>query len=99
MDKASTEDVYNTREISMAGVAKGHGNPVFVNWDAWAGHVKLKIVGKPRIMGAEQATDTFRMAVKHGINSNDRRLVVKPSIELPPRDRTGGRLFARTRPS
>lgn len=39
--KASTEDVYFTRNASFAGV------PVYCNWDAWAGHRKWKTVGKP----------------------------------------------------
>ncbi len=41
--KASTEDVYFTRNASLAGV------PVYCNWDAWAGHRKVKTVGKPEV--------------------------------------------------
>jgi predicted O-methyltransferase YrrM len=46
-EKASTEDVVLTRDISLAGCLKLGYNPVFVNWDAWAGHVKPLTVGKP----------------------------------------------------
>ncbi len=41
VEKASTEDVYFTRNLGYAGV------PTYVNWDAWAGHIKVKMVGKP----------------------------------------------------
>ncbi len=39
--KASTEDVFQTRNASLMGL------PQFVVWDSWAGHVKQKVVGKP----------------------------------------------------
>ncbi len=39
--KASTEDVVFTRNLNYEGV------PVYVNFDAWAGHIKPKMVGKP----------------------------------------------------
>jgi hypothetical protein len=44
---ASTEDVTFSRDIWYTARLKGL--PVFVgcNWDAWAGHWKLKLVGKP----------------------------------------------------
>jgi hypothetical protein len=40
-DKASTEDVVFTRDLAMIGVKQ------YCNWDAWAGHYKIKRVGKP----------------------------------------------------
>lgn len=49
-EKATTEDVYFTRNASLAGV------PVFINWDSWAGHAKQEIVGKPIVPTA----DSFR---------------------------------------
>lgn len=39
--KATTEDVYQTRNASLMGF------PQFVTWDCWAGHVKTKLVCKP----------------------------------------------------
>lgn len=42
MDKASTEDVYFSRNLWYAGW------PVHCNWDAWAGHYKQKLVGPPQ---------------------------------------------------
>ena len=41
MQKATTEDVFFTRNCFLAGI------PVYCNWDSWAGHVKPEIVGKP----------------------------------------------------
>lgn len=41
-EKASTEDVTFTRDLAIAGI------PLYVNWDAWAGHWKRHCVGKPR---------------------------------------------------
>lgn len=40
---ASTEDVVLTRNADWLGV------PQFANWDAWAGHRKPYLVGKPRL--------------------------------------------------
>ena len=40
--KASTEDVYQTRNASIMGL------PQFVTWDCWAAHIKTKFVVKPR---------------------------------------------------
>lgn len=66
--KASTEDVTNTREIQLAGIQK-HGEPiVFCNWDAWAGHFKPKCVGKPHPLRIEQISDVFAQAVTNNIS-------------------------------
>lgn len=46
-EKASTEDVTQTRDLSLVGTQKLGYNPVFCNWDAWAGHWKPLCVGKP----------------------------------------------------
>lgn len=40
--KASTEDVYQTRNASLMGF------PQFCAWDSWAGHWKPKLVRKPQ---------------------------------------------------
>jgi hypothetical protein len=52
-DKASTEDVTMTRDLSLVGAQVLGYNPVFCNWDAWAGHWKPKCVGKPQVIAAE----------------------------------------------
>jgi FkbM family methyltransferase len=62
--KASTEDVTNTREINLAGIQK-YGEPiVFCNWDAWAGHVKPKVVGKPKPVVVEQVSELLAEAIR-----------------------------------
>lgn len=65
-EKASTEDVYFTRNLCLAGV------PQYVNWDAWAGHVKRKVVGRPMIVTADSIRGTFREALKANVKSNER---------------------------
>src|SRR5262249_2426190 len=47
MQKASTEDVTFTRDLAFAGI------PIYCNWGAWAGHWKMKCVGKPHIIGPD----------------------------------------------
>lgn len=54
--KASTEDVYFTRNCTLSGV------PVFANWDAWAGHVKPLVVGKPILPTADTIRHDFAKA-------------------------------------
>ncbi len=51
-EKASTEDVTQTRDLSFVGTQKLGYNPLFCNWDAWAGHWKPKCVGKPQVISA-----------------------------------------------
>lgn len=52
--KASTEDVVLTRNLSLIDV------PQYVAWDSWAGHWKLKCVGKPFLQTEEAVADTLR---------------------------------------
>ena len=66
-NKASTEDVTMTRDLSLVGTQKLGYNPVFCNWDAWAGHWKPKCVGKPAIIGAAQVSTKLRNAVEAGV--------------------------------
>lgn len=67
--KASTEDVTNTREIQLAGINK-HGEPVvFCNWDAWAGHYKPKCVGMPEPIKMEQVNEIYREAVQSNLSN------------------------------
>lgn len=48
-EKGSTEDVQNTRDISLAGLTKLGYNPVYCNWDSPVGHWKPWCVpGRPQ---------------------------------------------------
>lgn len=60
--KASTEDVVNTRDISLAGIAQLGYNPVMCAWDSWAGHMKVWTVGRPHLMTAANVATTLRRA-------------------------------------
>ena len=60
--KASTEDVVNTRNICFNGLAVKGYNPLYCNWDAWAGHHKPYVVGKPTVYGPECVAETLKSA-------------------------------------
>ena len=65
-EKASTEDVTQTRDLSWVGAQKLGYNPLFCNWDAWAGHWKPKCVGKPIPIDAAGVSQKLRAAVESG---------------------------------
>jgi hypothetical protein len=69
--KASTEDVTFTRDLSLAGVK------VYCNWDAWCGHVKRKVVGKPRPYAADAVAERMKEAILSRRASGDRLIDVK----------------------
>jgi hypothetical protein len=71
-EKASTEDVYATREISLFFSQKNGHNPMFCNWDSWAGHWKPKLVGKPTGFGAKDVSQVLARAVQLNIDRGDR---------------------------
>ena len=64
-EKSSTEDVQNTRDISLAGIAKLGYNPVRCAWDSWVGHHKPWNVGKPVYYDQKDVAATFRAAVEN----------------------------------
>lgn len=62
--KASTEDVTNTRDISLAGQVVLGYNPLFANWDAPVGHWKPWCVsGRPLTHDARCVSNSLRKAV------------------------------------
>ena len=71
-DKASTEDVQNTRDISLAGMQTLGYNPMFCAWDSWIGHHKPWCVGRPRIYSVESISGNFRHAVELGNVAGER---------------------------
>jgi predicted O-methyltransferase YrrM len=70
--KASTEDVFNLRDISLLGWKHHKCDTVFGNWDAWASHYKVNEVRKPRIMGINEIGSRFIEAIERGVDSKDR---------------------------
>ncbi len=69
-EKATTEDVYQTRNASMLGL------PQYVLWDAWAGHNKTKMVGKPQIIHRDQVHKSLRDAVLRGADRGDSLIIM-----------------------
>jgi hypothetical protein len=57
--KDTTEDVFQTRNASVLGM------PQFCAWDCWAGHNKLKTVGKPVLLPPEIVSGKLAEAMKN----------------------------------
>lgn len=72
-DLSSTEDCFFTRN---AAVLPDPGCDVWVNWNAWAGHWKAKCVGKPVVTPADAIHQSLHQAVRAGIQSNQRLVIV-----------------------
>jgi hypothetical protein len=69
-EKASTEDVTMTRDISLVGTQKLGYNPVYCNWDAWAGHWKPKCVGKPVFIEARSVSEKLKQCWEAGYDAS-----------------------------
>jgi hypothetical protein len=69
-EKASTEDVVFTRDLSLRGVRQ------YVNWDAWAGHWKPLRVDKPRVIYTDHVQEKYRAAVLADLRADERLLMV-----------------------
>ncbi len=78
--KGSTEDVTNTRDISLIGQKKLGYNPMHCAWDCWAGHWKPHLVRKPRIIYADHVSTKFAEAVKQGYQSDEQRIYIDSGI-------------------
>ena len=62
-NKASTEDVTQTRDIAYHGLLQLGYNPLYCNWDAWAGHYKVKCVDKPVVLFSDDVQEKYKNAV------------------------------------
>jgi hypothetical protein len=86
-EKASTEDVTQTRDLSLVGAQKLGYNPVYCNWDAWAGHWKPKCVGKPQVIAASGVShklkDCWEANVEPGVKLVDFRSSVLDKLPKP----------------
>lgn len=83
-EKASTEDVTATRDISMHGLLELGYSPIYCNWDSWAGHWKPKCVRKPRVIFADQIGEKYRRAAIRNAQSTKRREYVNFTAEETP---------------
>lgn len=77
-EKASTEDVTQTRDLAIAGSQVLGYNPVFCNWDAWAGHWKPKCVGRPVVLDSVAVGQKLREVVLSNHDSSSRIITVRP---------------------
>lgn len=77
--KASTEDVTNTRDLSLVGTQKLGYNPVFCNWDAWAGHWKPKCVGKPAFIEPSGVCAKLKESWEAGYDGSTKLIDLQPS--------------------
>ena len=85
--KGSTEDVVATRDMSMSLIAKLGYNPLYCNWDAWAGHMKPKCVRKPRLISASSVSKKLLAAAESGRNDGEQLRFLdmeRPHAKAPP---------------
>lgn len=75
-EKASTEDVFATRNLSLASIAKYGANSIHCNWDAWAAHWKPEKVRKPRTLTADRVSQTYRDVVLRGTQTGEKVMAV-----------------------
>lgn len=80
--KASTEDVTQTRDLSLVGSQKLGYNPVFCNWDSWAGHWKPKCVGKPVVLEAKGISQKLREYWESNVDHDVKIVDLKPSAVM-----------------
>lgn len=76
-EKASTEDVAATRDMSLVGRLKLGYNPVMCAWDSWVGHMKPWCVGRPKIFSVEQVGGVLKRAVLDNVSYRDRVIRVR----------------------
>ena len=81
-EKASTEDVTMTRDMSLVGAQKLGYNPVYCNWDAWAGHWKPKCVGKPQFIDASQVAQKMRQSFEANVDSSVKLVDLKAPADI-----------------
>lgn len=93
--KASTEDVAQTRDASLAWhMSAGQaGGRIYCNWDAWAAHIKLKHCGKPKVPRIETVGSNLRDIVTKGLHTGDKLCYVgeKPAMAFDPGSKEGDR--------
>lgn len=81
-EKASTEDVTQTRDLSLVGTQKLGYNPVYCNWDAWAGHWKPKCVGKPQFIEAKDISRKLKDCWEANYDHSVKLVDLKPKFQV-----------------
>ncbi len=89
-EKISTEDVTATRDMNLICKAKLGYGPIYCNWDAWAGHCKPEIIGKPRLVSLEQVNARYQYALGEQLLSGKQLKVIgdDSADKQEPPDRT-----------
>lgn len=94
-EKASTEDVTATRDLAILGIQKLGYNPLFCNWDAWAGHWKPNNVGKPVMLTPTSISEKFLAAARHHVPGRQQvELKASPEIAKLFREAKDGKAVA-----
>lgn len=81
-EKASTEDVTQTRDLSLVGTQKLGYNPIYCNWDAWAGHWKPKCVGKPQFIEAKDISSKLKQCWSAEYDPSVKLVELKPKFQV-----------------
>lgn len=81
--KASTEDVTMTRDLNLLAREMLGYNPVHCNWDSWAGHAKVKITGKPRVITTDQIGEIYKETIRRNLSSQEKLVFVRPAPAFP----------------
>lgn len=90
-EKASTEDVAATRDMSLVGQLKLGYNPVHCAWDSWIGHAKPATHGRPKIFCAEQVGGVLNRAILDDRSYRDRIVRIRNDELLAALETTNGR--------
>ena len=80
-EKASTEDVSATRDMSMVGSTLLGYNPVYCAWDSWAGHWKPHLVVKPCELMVDSIGSKYVEALESGQKHDDKVLHVNSHLQ------------------
>lgn len=88
-EKASTEDVCSTRNMSMSCIHQKGYNPLLCAWSSWAGHRKNWVVGKPQKSTPECITGRLRDALKRP-QKNERLIDIGQLIDADRFPKGGG---------
>lgn len=83
-EKASTEDVTATRDLSLSIARQLRYDACLCNWDAWAGHWKPKCVRKPQPLCATDVGDHLATALLKGRSRGDGMALLDTTDSLPP---------------
>lgn len=71
-EKASTEDVQNTRDIAISCMHVHGYNPIRCAWSSWVGHNKVWTVGKPAKYSASDVAETLVDAVRRNMYRDEK---------------------------